>query len=108
VVSEGDSSSSSSSAVNAKDLDGDTPLHHCDEAGSARVLVEEGGADFRLTNDQGETALEVKERELAEGAEEGEDESDDDERQNLVKLVTYLRALVNGDNLQGGEEAMET
>lgn len=43
---------------------------------------------------------------LAEGAE-GE-ESDDDERQNLVKLVNYLRALVNGDNLQGDEEAMET
>jgi len=105
VVSEGGSSSFISSAVNAKDLDGDTPLHHCDEAGSARVFVEEGGADFKLTNDQGKPGLEVKERELAEGAE--EDESDDDERQNLVKLVHYLRALVNGDNLQGSEEAME-
>ena len=71
------------------------------------MLVEEGGADYSLRNDRGETALEMKRREIAEeAAEDGEDDSDD-EMENLVKLVQYLEALVNGDNTQGGDGMLE-
>jgi len=95
-------------AVNARDTDGDTPLHHCDDAGSARVLVEEGSADYTLKNGRGETVLEMKERELVETMADAEEGDSDDEAQGLVNLIQYLQALVNGDNMQGGEGAMET
>ncbi len=76
--------------VNAKDDDGDTPLHHCDDAESAKLLIE-GGADFTLKNDDGKTAFEVKEEELHEGDE--EDDSDDEDREKLKDLVAYLKSL---------------
>ncbi|KAL7545754.1 hypothetical protein ACHAWF_009107 [Thalassiosira exigua] len=76
--------------VNARDGDGDTPLHHCDDAISAKRLVE-SGADHRLRNKDGKTALEVKEVELREG--DDEDESDDEDRDNLKELVLYLKGL---------------
>ena len=73
--------------INAKDGDGDTPLHHCDDIDSAKLLIE-AGADFRLKNDEGKTALEVKGEEILEGAE--EDDSDDEDREKLKELLTYL------------------
>lgn len=79
--------------INAKDGDGDTPLHHCDDAESAKILVE-GGADFTVKNDEGKTALEVKEEELHEGDE--EDDSDDEDREKLKDLVAYLKSLQSG------------
>ncbi|KAL7519161.1 hypothetical protein ACHAWX_003955 [Stephanocyclus meneghinianus] len=73
--------------VNAKDDDGDTPLHHCDDVVSARLLIE-AGADHTIRNNDGNTALEVKEEELEEGDE--EDDSDDEDRSKLKELVEYL------------------
>lgn len=76
--------------VNAKDADGDTPLHHCDDVNSAKLLIE-GGADFRIQNDEGLTALEVKEEELKEGDGDEED-SEDEDREKLKELVEYLKS----------------
>ncbi|KAL7483140.1 hypothetical protein ACHAW6_008791 [Cyclotella cf. meneghiniana] len=73
--------------VNAKDDDGDTPLHHCDDVVSARLLIE-AGADHTIRNNDGNTALEVKEEELEEGDE--EEDSDDEDRAKLKELVEYL------------------
>lgn len=76
--------------VNIRDGDGDTALHHCDDAVSAKLLIE-GGADHQLKNDEGKNPLEVKEEELHEGDE--EDDSDDEDREKLKELVTYLKSL---------------
>lgn len=43
--------------INVRDSDGDTPLHHCEDANTAKVIVEELGADITLTNEEGKTAL---------------------------------------------------
>ncbi len=75
--------------VNARDGDGDTPLHHCDDVNSAKLLIE-GGADFRLQNDEGLTALSVKEEELKEG---DENDDDDEDREKLKELVEYLKSM---------------
>ena len=90
----GDESSLGGSAidVNARDGDGDTPLHHCDDVVSAKMLIQEGGADFTIRNDEGKTALEVKEEELEELDGEEED-SDDEDSEKLKELVEYLRSL---------------
>lgn len=74
--------------VNARDGDGDTPLHHCDDVNSAKLLIE-GGADFRLQNDEGLTALSVKEEELNEG----DDDDEDEDREKLKELVEYLKSM---------------
>ena len=76
--------------ANARDGDGDAALHHCDDAVSARLLIE-AGADHAATNDEGKTPLEVKEEELLEGADEDDDE--DEDREKLKELVAYLRGL---------------
>jgi len=82
--------------VNARDSDGDTPLHHCDHVEAARILVELGNADFMMKNEDGYTALQVKEEELKEILEDddGED-SDDEDCVNLKKLIEYLREIEN-------------
>ncbi|QLQ81322.1 hypothetical protein HG537_0F00830 [Torulaspora globosa] len=43
--------------INIRDNDGDTPLHHCEDVNTAKVIVEELGGDITLTNDEGKTAL---------------------------------------------------
>lgn len=43
--------------INIRDSDGDTPLHHCEDVDTARVIVEELGADINLTNEEEKTAL---------------------------------------------------
>ena len=78
--------------VNARDSDNDTPLHHCDDVDSARILIEKGGADHQLTNNEGKTPLQSKEAELEE--EDDDDDSDGDEdREKLKQLVVYLKSL---------------
>ena len=75
--------------VNARDSDNDTPLHHCDDVESARILIEKGGADHQLTNNEGKTPLQSKEEEL----EEEDDDDDDEDREKLKQLVVYLKSL---------------
>lgn len=80
--------------VNAKDNDGDTPLHHCDHATAAKVLIEEGNADCKAKNLEGKMALETKDEELREmnmGMEEGD--SDDEDKTSLEELVAYLKTF---------------
>ncbi len=85
--------------INARDGDGDTPLHHCDDAVSAKMLIE-AGADHQLKNDEGQTPLEVKEEELEECDDSDSDsDSDDEDRLKLKELVEYLKSL-------GGEESV--
>ncbi|GMM38714.1 hypothetical protein DASC09_060530 [Saccharomycopsis crataegensis] len=60
--------------VNVLDSDGDTPLHHCDELEPVKVLVEKFGADWKIKNQDGETALD---------AYDGED----------IKVTEYLQGL---------------
>lgn len=43
--------------INIRDNDGDTPLHHCEDVNTAKVIVEELGGDIKLTNEEGKTAL---------------------------------------------------
>ena len=74
--------------VNCRDSEGDTPLHHCDDATSARMLIE-AGADFQLKNDDGKTPLQAKEEELSETEEDEEDE----DYTKLKELVVYLTGL---------------
>jgi len=76
--------------VNAKDSDGDTPLHHCDDVLPARMLIESAGASPFITNNTGETALQMKQKELVE---EDDDDIDNYDYQNLKKLVEYLQSL---------------
>ena len=78
--------------INAKDTDGDTPLHHCDKLEAAKFLIEEGGADFKIKNNEGKTALEVKSEDLEEHNEE-EDDSDDDDVNDLKDLIKYLQSI---------------
>lgn len=89
--------------VNARDGDGDTPLHHCDDAVSAKMLIE-GGADHNLKNDEGNTSLQVKEKEFHEEGDE-EDDSDDEDREKLKELVVYLKGLA-GD-MPSSDDKME-
>ncbi|KAG0678354.1 hypothetical protein KLU848_1056 [Kluyveromyces marxianus] len=45
--------------VNIRDSDDDTPLHHCEDATTARFLIEQLGADHKLTNNEGKTCFQV-------------------------------------------------
>ncbi|ODQ65263.1 ankyrin, partial [Nadsonia fulvescens var. elongata DSM 6958] len=49
--------------INVADTDGDRPLHTIEEASTAKFIVEELGADYRLKNADGQTALEKIEEE---------------------------------------------
>mmetsp|Transcript_1307 Transcript_1307/g.2805 ORF Transcript_1307/g.2805 Transcript_1307/m.2805 type:complete len:168 (-) Transcript_1307:21-524(-) len=82
--------------VNAADADGDTPLHHCDEKEVARILIEEGKADWSVRNAEGKTVRQAKEEELREGEQGAEDDSDDEDVAKLRELVTYLKSLEGG------------
>lgn len=79
--------------VNAKDGDGDTPLHHCDDVDTAKILIE-AGADPTIKNGDGKTALEVKLDDLDEG--DDEDDSDDEDRSKLKELVEFLTIKRDG------------
>ncbi|CCH61935.1 hypothetical protein TBLA_0F04020 [Henningerozyma blattae CBS 6284] len=45
--------------INILDNDGDTPLHHCEDVETAKVIIEELGGGYNLKNNEGKTALEV-------------------------------------------------
>lgn len=80
--------------VNVQDLDGDTPLHHCDNVEAAKILITVGKADASIKNEEGKTALQVKQEEWDEDGDEEEDEADlDDERLNLKNLIEYLKEI---------------
>lgn len=79
--------------VNAKDSDGDTPLHHCDQMSAAKILVEEAKVDYRIKNSDGQTALQVKEEEANEMGGEMDVDEEDEDFKNLEELVGYLRSL---------------
>lgn len=77
--------------INIRDSDGDTPLHHCEDVETARVIIEELGGDFTLVNDEGKTALQVLE--------------DDAE---FPELIQYIRQKsgVEGDTLGIDQEQL--
>ncbi|SCU87895.1 LAMI_0D07932g1_1 [Lachancea mirantina] len=62
--------------INVTDNDGDTPLHHCEDVGTARLIIEELGGDLTLKNSEGKTALDAF-----------EDEAE------FPELITYMRAM---------------
>lgn len=61
--------------INIKDNDGDTPLHHCEDVETAKVIVEDLCGDITLINEEGKTALQTFE-------EDGE----------FPELIQYMRA----------------
>ncbi|KAM9937644.1 hypothetical protein OXX80_002812 [Metschnikowia pulcherrima] len=77
--------------INIQDNEGDTPLHHAEDVVTAKFIVEELKADFKITNEEGQTAADYVE-------EEGE----------YPELAQYLRSLshdkpetTNGSALEG-------
>ena len=84
------------------DADGDTPLHHCETAAFAAVLVGRG-ADHLRRNGEGKTPLEVKVEEAI--AETDQDYDDEDEEQiNSKEIIGYLMTLP-GYEREGGERS---
>mmetsp|Transcript_13584 Transcript_13584/g.25507 ORF Transcript_13584/g.25507 Transcript_13584/m.25507 type:complete len:157 (+) Transcript_13584:56-526(+) len=81
--------------VNAKDNDGDTPLHHCDQVNAARMLIDHGKADYRIKNNEGQTPLDLKREELQELKDSLEEDIGDvdDDLNALDELVRYLSSL---------------
>lgn len=74
--------------VNAVDNDGDSVLHHTEDAMTARILIEQGHANPLLRNAEGKTALEVKQDELQDLVNDGDDDSEDASK--LRELIAYL------------------
>ncbi|KAM9904958.1 hypothetical protein OXX69_007369 [Metschnikowia pulcherrima] len=77
--------------INIQDNEGDTPLHHAEDVVTAKFIVEELKADFKITNEEGQTAADYVQ-------EEGE----------YPELAQYLRSLshdkpetTNGSALEG-------
>ncbi|KAM9929645.1 hypothetical protein OXX59_001046 [Metschnikowia pulcherrima] len=77
--------------INIQDNEGDTPLHHAEDVVTAKFIVEELKADFKIKNEEGQTAADYIE-------EEGE----------YPELAQYLRSLshdkpetINGSALEG-------
>lgn len=64
--------------VNIQDAEGDTPLHHVEDCETAKYLVEEQKADFKIRNNDGLTAYEYI--------------LEDDE---FPEVATYLRSLTH-------------
>ena len=80
---------------NLKDTDGNTAIHHCDYADCLRVLLEAGGK-ASARNSEGQTALEVKQEELADVEQEFSDEEElaDGEIPTSQRLSALVSALV--------------
>ena len=78
--------------LNSKDVDGDTPLHHCDAVEAARLLVERG-ARVDVKNNAGETPLDAKEGEMKEC--DDDSDSEDEDALALKKLVEYLKDITD-------------
>lgn len=78
--------------VNVQDSDGDTPLHHCDRLEAARMLVEVGGANVSVKNNDGMTALQLKVEDLKALEQDEELDINDEDFIELKKLVEYLKS----------------
>lgn len=69
--------------INIQDNEGDTPLHHVEDMETARVMVEELGADYKVKNCEGQTPWEYI-----------------DEDGEFPEVAQYLRGLIH-EKLQG-------
>ena len=78
--------------VNVKDNDGDTPLHHVDQVEAARFLLEVAKVNPNVTNNEGKTALQSKEEDLA--IQENDEDEDEDETERLKEVVAYLQSII--------------
>lgn len=67
--------------INVQDTEGDTPLHHVEDLATARFIVEQLHADYKLKNHEDKTAAEFVE-------EDGEN----------PELAQYLRSLIHGSD----------
>lgn len=78
--------------VNATDNDGDSALHHTEDAITAKLLVEQGRVDPDLRNSEGKTSLQVKQDDLNELMTTDE-EDDSEEASKLRELISYLESI---------------
>lgn len=67
--------------INIQDNEGDTPLHHVEDLNVAKSLITKFKADYKIKNNDGQTAAQFIEE---------EDEFPD--------VASYLKSLVHGDN----------
>jgi ankyrin repeat protein len=77
--------------VNATDNDGDSALHHTEDAITAKFLVERGRIDPTLRNSEGKTSLQAKQDDLNELMTDEEDDSE--EASKLRELIAYLESI---------------
>ena len=77
--------------INIKDNDGDTPLFHCEDVNTARVILEELGGHLDTVNEEGKTALQVLE-----------------EDNDFPELIDYLRVKSGLEPLQPGGNGAST
>jgi len=80
--------------VNATENDGDASIYHCDTTSAAKILLEEWKVDYKIINNLGKTAVQVKEDELNEtGNIVDEADSDDECMKELDELVGHFTSL---------------
>jgi len=79
--------------INAGDNDGDSALHYAGNIEAAQMLIEDGRIDPNKVNSQGKTALQAKKDELEEMMQDEDIEDDDEDIENLQKLIGYLTTL---------------
>ncbi|EJS44501.1 YCR051W [Saccharomyces arboricola H-6] len=72
--------------INVLDNDGDTPLHHVEDVGTAKVIVEELGGNYTIRNSEGQTPYDS----YVENGEDGE-------------LIEYMRIKSGVVDAHGGE-----
>lgn len=78
--------------INIQDSDGDTPLHHCEDVKTAKIIIEKLNGDWKIKNEEGQTALDAKE--------------EDDEFPELIK---YLKGVKYGGQIpEETEKPVET
>ncbi|KAK7206048.1 ankyrin repeat-containing domain protein [Myxozyma melibiosi] len=80
--------------VNILDEDGETPLFVVEKVETAKVLIEELGADWKVKNDEGVTAREKLQKDVEEDGEPFEE------------VVGYLKGLEDGT--EAGDEGIES
>ncbi|KAK9478528.1 ankyrin repeat-containing domain protein [Lipomyces japonicus] len=76
--------------INLTDEDGETPLFVVETAATAKVLVEELKADWRVRNVEGFTALEKFEKEI---------EEDGEQLEEVVEYLKTLESQVSTDDI---------
>jgi uncharacterized protein len=81
------------SFINAPDRDGDTALHYATNMETAKVLVDDGKINTKLSNAAGKTALQAKQEELEELLQDSDQDENDEEVETLKELLEYLSTL---------------